>query len=179
MPGSAAVFLDRDGILNRAIIIAGMPRPPATAHQLEIIPGMDAELQRLRAAEYLLLGITNQPDVARGTQDRAVVESINSHILSQLPLREILVCYHDDQDDCECRKPRPGLILRAAQQYGVDLSRSWMVGDRWKDIAAGRAAGLRTIFVDYRYSEAYNGPPADFSVGSPQQIAEIVLRGLL
>jgi len=179
MPGSPAVFLDRDGILNRAIVIQGRPYPPATVQQVEIIAGMGPELERLCTAGYLLIGITNQPDVARGTQNQATVESINSHILSQLPLLEIFVCYHDDLDDCECRKPRPGLIIRAAKQYNVDLSRSWMVGDRWKDIAAGRTAGLRTIFVDYSYSEAYNCPPAEFSVRAPQEIAGIVLKDLV
>jgi len=126
-----------------------------------------------------LIAITNQPDVARGTQSRAVVESINAFILSKLPIREIFVCFHDNADDCACRKPKPGLILQAAEKYGLDLSQSWMVGDRWKDVSAGQAAGLRTIFVDYHYAETYQGSPADFTVEDTAFLAEIILKGAI
>ena len=98
-------------------------------------------------------------------------------ILSRLPLREIFVCYHDNYDHCDCRKPKPGLILRASDKYGLDLSQSWMIGDRWKDIAAGRAAGLKTIFVDYHYAETYKGASADFMVKDTSFLADIILKG--
>jgi len=124
-----------------------------------------------------LIGITNQPDVTRGTQSRGVVESINAMILSRLPVREIFVCYHDNNDHCDCRKPRPGLILQAAEKHGLDLSQSWMVGDRWKDIAAGHNAGLKTIFVDYHYAETYEGIPADFTVRDTLFLPDIILKG--
>jgi D-glycero-D-manno-heptose 1,7-bisphosphate phosphatase len=175
--GSAAIFLDRDGILNRAVVHEGKPYPPSDLESVEIMPGVDEVLKRLVKAGYLLIGITNQPDVARGTQTRTMVESINSYILSQLPVLEIFVCYHDDKDNCECRKPHSGLIMQAAKKHGLDLSHSWMVGDRWKDIAAGRAAGLKTIFLDYHYAETYKGASADFIVEDTSFLADIILKG--
>lgn len=176
MAGSPAVFLDRDGIINRAIVHEGKPYPPAQLEDVEILSGAVSSLKQLNAAGYVLIGITNQPDVARGTQSRAVVESINALIKSKLPIREIFVCYHDNTDECACRKPKPGLILQAAEKYGLDLSRSWMVGDRWKDISAGQAVGLKTIFVDYHYAEIYMGAPANFTVEDTTFLAEIILK---
>ena len=171
-----SVFLDRDGVLNRAVVIEGKPFPPTRLEDVEILPGTITSLQRLAEKDYYLIGITNQPDVARGTQSRDVVESINALILSKLPVREIFVCYHDDVDRCECRKPKPGLILQAAKKYNLDLSNSWFVGDRWKDIAAAKAAGLKTIFVDYHYTEIYKGLRADFVVNNTVVIADIILN---
>ncbi len=171
------VFLDRDGVLNRAVVRDGKPSPPARLEDVEILPGAITSLQRLADCGYVLIGITNQPDVARGTQSRQVVESINALIQSRLPVCEIFVCYHDNIDNCDCRKPKPGLILQAAEKYGLDLSQSWMVGDRWKDIAAGQTAGLKTIFVDYHYTETYKGAPADFTVEDTAFIADFILKG--
>src|SRR5688572_12552498 len=122
MAGFPAVFLDRDGIINRAVVREGKPYPPARLEDVEILPGAIVSLQSLADFGYVLIGITNQPDVARGTQSRETVESINALIQSRLPVREIFVCYHDNADDCDCRKPRPGLILEAAKKYGLDLS---------------------------------------------------------
>lgn len=173
----SAVFLDRDGIINRAIVRNGKPYPPDSLDALEILPGIAASLPRLANSGYVLIGITNQPDVARGTQSREVVEAFNTQILSALPVREIFVCYHDDSDHCDCRKPKPGLLFQAAQKYGLDLAKCWMVGDRWKDIAAGQAAGVKTIFVDYHYSEMQEGPTPDYSVEDTSFVAEIILKG--
>lgn len=172
-----AVFLDRDGVINRAIIRNGTPYPPSSFDELEILPGSIHSFARLSDHGYMLIGVTNQPDVARGTQTREIIEAFNASILSRLPIREIFVCYHDNADNCNCRKPRPGLILEASMKYGLDLSNSWMVGDRWKDIAAGQAAGLKTIFVDYHYPEIYNGEPADYIVEDTSQLADIILKG--
>ena len=173
-----AVFLDRDGVLNCAVVHNEKPFPPARLADVEILPGAISALQRLAECGYVLIGITNQPDVARGTQTREVVESINALVQSYLPVREIFVCYHDNIDGCDCRKPRPGLIFQAAQKYRIDLSLSWMVGDRWKDIVAGRAAGLKTIFVDNHYAELFKGDPADFSVKDTAFIADVILSHL-
>lgn len=177
MSGWPAVFLDRDGIINRAIVRDGRPFPPAGLEEFEILPGAAASLPRLAASGYVLVGVTNQPDVARGTQSRSIVESLNARIQAMLPVREIFVCYHDNGDQCNCRKPKPGLILQAAQKYGLDLSQSWMVGDRWKDIAAGKAAQLKTIFVDYHYAEVYEGPSADVTTEDTSFLADIILKG--
>jgi len=175
--GIPAVFLDRDGIINRAMVRDGRPYPPSQLGELEILPGSITSLSQLADFGYVLIGVTNQPDVARGLQSREMVEAFNTLIQSKLPIREIFVCYHDDIDNCECRKPKPGLILKAADKYGLDLSKSWMVGDRWKDIAAGQAAGLKTIFVDYHYSEDYVGASADFTVDDTIYLADVILKG--
>ncbi len=173
-----AVFLDRDGVLNRTVVRDGKPFPPDRLADVEILPGLTTSLQRLTDCGFVLIGITNQPDVARGTQTREVVESINALIQSKLPVREIFVCYHDSGDECDCRKPKPGLIFQAAQKYGLDLSLSWMIGDRWKDIAAGKVAGLKTIFIDYHYNEPYKGAPADFTVEDATFIANIIMNSI-
>ena len=175
--GLPAVFLDRDGIINRAIVRDGKPYPPSRLDELEILPGSFTSLVRLAEFGYVLIGVTNQPDVARGTQTREIVEAFNALIQSRLPINGIFVCYHDNMDNCECRKPKPGLILKAAEKYGLDLSKSWMVGDRWKDIAAGRAVGLKTIFVNYHYAEDYAGTPADFTVTDTAYLADVILKG--
>ena len=171
------MFFDRDGVLNCAVVRDGKPYPPSSLMEVKILPETLDALQKLAYRGYLMLGITNQPDVARGTQTRAVVEKINELVLSRLPIREIFTCFHDNADACDCHKPKPGLIFQAAKNYGVDLSLSWMVGDRWKDIAAGKSAGVRTVFIDYHYGEAFQGDPADFVVEGIAQVAQVILKG--
>jgi len=148
-----AVFLDRDGVLNRALVVDGTPHPPATVEELELLPGVQDACRRLHAAGLLLIVASNQPDLARGTQSIEAVEAINAALLARLPLDDVRVCPHDDADRCPCRKPEPGLLLDAARELHVDLSSSVMVGDRWRDVEAGRRAGCKTVFVDWGYSE--------------------------
>jgi D-glycero-D-manno-heptose 1,7-bisphosphate phosphatase len=118
-----------------------------------ILPGVDAALADLSRAGYVLVVVTNQPDVARGAQRREVVDAIHARLQAALPLDAVYCCFHDDADRCACRKPAPGLLLDAARDLGLDLAASVMVGDRWRDIDAGRAAGCRTVFVDRGYAE--------------------------
>jgi D-glycero-D-manno-heptose 1,7-bisphosphate phosphatase len=160
-----AVFLDRDGVLNRAPLRNSRPVPPRTLDELEVLPGVPEALAALQAAGFLLVVVTNQPDVARGTQRREVVEAINARLGAALPLHDFLVCY-DDGDDCPRRKPNPGLLLEAAQTYHIDLASSFIVGDRWKDIEAGRRAGCRTIFLELGYDEPRPTPPANYTTDS-------------
>jgi D-glycero-D-manno-heptose 1,7-bisphosphate phosphatase len=155
-----AVFLDRDGVLNRAVLRDGLPFPPRSVHDLEVLPGVPEALAALKKAGFRLVVVTNQPDVARGTQTRQEVEQINGALLGQLPLDAVKVCYHDDKDHCACRKPAPGMILEAAEELSVELSRSYMVGDRWKDIEAGQRAGTTTILIENEYPEKRPGNPA-------------------
>jgi D-glycero-D-manno-heptose 1,7-bisphosphate phosphatase len=145
--GRRAVFLDRDGVLNASRHVDGVPRPPARLEDLRLLPGVVEACHRLRDARFLLVVATNQPDVARGDQSLECVEQMNAALRAMLPLDDVLVCYHDDSDDCTCRKPRPGLLLEAARRWRIELSRSFMVGDRWRDVAAGRSAGCRTVLV--------------------------------
>jgi D-glycero-D-manno-heptose 1,7-bisphosphate phosphatase len=155
-----AVFLDRDGVLNRAIVRDGEPYPPRSVTELEILLDVPEALAELRRAGFLLLVVTNQPDVARGTQSREAVEEINAALARALPLDAVLTCY--DDGDSPRRKPNPGLLLEAAEQYAIDLQRSYLIGDRWKDIEAGRRAGCRTVLIDYGYMETRPDPAADF-----------------
>ena len=148
-----AVFFDRDGVLNRAVIRDGRPFPPASVAHLKIVPDAEAALGRLHRAGYVLVCVTNQPDVARGHQRIEEVEAINAAIRRRLPLDDLRVCYHDNLDQCDCRKPAPGMLVASARDHDLDLSASVMVGDRWSDIEAGRRAGCRTILVGAGYGE--------------------------
>jgi len=147
-----AVFLDRDGVINRAVVRDGKPYPPASIDSLEVLTGVSEALNKLREAGFRLIVVTNQPDVARGAQTREAVEAMHARLVSELPLDEIVTCYHDG-DGCDCRKPKPGALIEAARRHGVDLRRSFMVGDRWRDIEAGQRAGCQCLFVDRGYAE--------------------------
>ena len=169
-----AIFLDRDGVINRAIVRDGKPHPPTSLAELEILPGVQEALQKLRDANYLLIVVTNQPDVARGSAKREDIEQINAFLSSQLPIDDFKTCYHDNEDKCNCRKPLPGALLEAAQERNIDLSKSFMVGDRWRDIEAGVSAGCKTFFINYRYAEKKPDAP-DFIVSSLFEAKKIIL----
>ncbi len=175
MSGVRAVFFDRDGVLNRAIVKEGIPHPPIDLIEFEIFADAPEALRVLRNAGFLLIGVTNQPDVARGIQTRAMVETINAALCARLPLNEIRACYHDDADQCDCRKPAPGLLLQAAQAHGIDLASSFVIGDRWKDIEAGRRAGCKTVLIDRGYTEKWQGEPPAAHVESLAQATEWIL----
>lgn len=169
-----AVFLDRDGVINRAIVRNGRPHPPHSLAELEILPRVREALQKLRDADYMVVVITNQPDVARGTTKREDVELINSFLSTQLPIDDFKTCYHDNNDNCVCRKPLPGALLKAAQEHNIDLSKSFMVGDRWRDVEAGASAGCKTFFINYQYAEKMPDSP-DFIVKSLFEAKKIIL----
>jgi len=173
-PARAAIFLDRDGVLNAAVVRDGRPYPPETPDAVRLLPGVEDACRRLAATGRLLVVVTNQPDIARGTSTRAVVDAINRRVTAGLPITDTIVCPHDDDDDCACRKPRAGMLLDAAARWNIDLRASFMVGDRWRDIAAGRAAGTRTIFVDHGYAERLTVAP-DHVVANLATAADIVL----
>jgi len=177
MPSTRAVFFDRDGVLNRAAVRGGLPYSPQAESELEIVPEARAALESLAALGYLLIVATNQPDVARGKQTREAVEALNVQLRRALPLDDVYVCFHDDADACECRKPKPGMLLQAAARYDIDLAASFMVGDRWRDIEAGRRAGARTIFIDHGYREPKPDPPADATVSDLAQAADWIVSG--
>src|SRR3954471_1823756 len=125
-----AVFLDRDGVLNVTPVTDGVPHPPRSLEEFVFLPGVDKAARRLADAGYALVVVTNQPDVARGSQRREVVEAMNDLVRARLRVLYVLTCYHDTAEGCDCRKPRPGALFRAAQQWLLELSRSYMVGDR-------------------------------------------------
>ena len=148
-----AVFLDRDGVVNRATLREGKPYPPATISELRLLPGVREACSKLSEAGFALILITNQPDIARGATTVQQVADIHTRLKRYLQLDDIQVCPHDDSAQCNCRKPKPGLLLEAARKWDIDLSASFVVGDRWRDVEAGQRAGCRPIFVDYGYRE--------------------------
>ncbi|MES2355805.1 MAG: HAD family hydrolase [Pseudomonadota bacterium] len=170
-----AVFLDRDGVINRTMLRKGKPFPPDSLDELAILPGVEEAMTTLSAAGFLLVVVTNQPDVARGVQSRPMVDAIHHHLSSKLPINEFRTCFHDDADDCQCRKPRCGALLAAAREHRIDLATSYMVGDRWRDIAAGEAAGCKTVFVDYGYDEL-QPEKFDYRVTSLLEASKIILK---
>ena len=169
-----AVFLDRDGVINRCFVRGGVPHPPQALVEVGIEDGVAESLAQLRSAGYLLLVVTNQPDVARGSQSQAIVEAINAQLCNELPIDDVAVCYHDNADNCDCRKPKPGMLTSLAKKWNVDLRHSFMVGDRSGDIHAGEAAGVRTFLVDRPYSKGDQCRP-DFRVRDLSHAAQIIL----
>ncbi len=170
-----AVFLDRDGVINRPIIRSGKPYPPLEISQLEILPGVVDAAERLRSANFLLVAITNQPDVARGKASRVAVQAINEAVREKLRLDDVITCFHDDTDQCDCRKPRPGMFFRVRDEYQVDLKRSFMVGDRWRDIQAAHNSGCGSILIDYAYDEPFRAQKPDFTCKSLAEAADYIL----
>ena len=173
-----AVFLDRDGVINVSVVRDGKPYAPSTVEEFTLLPGVVEACRKLKDAGFILVVATNQPDVGRGTQLQATVEAMHAKMRAVLPLDRVEVCYHAGrgEPECDCRKPKPGLLLHAAAELGIDLKNSFMVGDRWRDIDCGQAAGVRTIFIDYSYDEALRTQP-DFRCGSLLEAAGIILSG--
>jgi D-glycero-D-manno-heptose 1,7-bisphosphate phosphatase len=157
-PSRPAVFLDRDGVINRVVLNQGRPAPPASVADTVLESGVVAGLSALKAAGFCLIVVTNQPDVARGTRSRESVEAIHRWMFGQLPLDDIRACFHDDADQCDCRKPKPGLVLDAARDHAIDLPASYLVGDRWRDVEAAHRAGCKAVFIDHGYAERQPGP---------------------
>jgi D-glycero-D-manno-heptose 1,7-bisphosphate phosphatase len=173
-----AVFLDRDGVINRSIVRDGKPYAPESISQMEILEGVREALVSLRDAGFLNIIVTNQPDVGTGKQRAEIVEGMHRRLRDELALDDIKVCYHADGDGCECRKPKPGMLLQAAREFGIDLERSFMIGDRWRDVAAGHAAGCATFFIDYGYREK-RPEPLYLAVKSLPEASARILAGLI
>jgi D-glycero-D-manno-heptose 1,7-bisphosphate phosphatase len=169
-----AIFLDRDGVINKAIVKNGSPYPPESLDKLEILPGVKDALTNLHKNGYYLIIVTNQPDIARGKTSKKTVDEIHQYLMNNFPLKEIISCFHDDDDNCECRKPKPGALIGAAKKYKLDLASCYMIGDRWRDIEAGISAGCKTIFLDYGYSEK-QPETINFRVRSLFEASKIIL----
>jgi D-glycero-D-manno-heptose 1,7-bisphosphate phosphatase len=174
--GRPAVFLDRDGTLNVQVVRDGKPYPPRTLAEFQLFPDVPAACRALKVAGYVLVVTTNQPDVGRGDQPRSEVEAMHDRLRALLPeIDRIEVCYDPGRGEpSQRRKPEPGMVLDAAAALDLDLARSWMVGDRWRDVDCGHRAGLRTIFIDFGYDESLQAPP-NFTVKSFGDAAKIIL----
>jgi D-glycero-D-manno-heptose 1,7-bisphosphate phosphatase len=170
-----AVFLDRDGVLTEANVVDGVPQSPRLANELVILPDAGAACRALAEAGFKLICVTNQPEIARKNLDPAELEAMNEILQRELGLDEVVVCPHDDADRCDCRKPLPGMILDAARRHDVDLASSFTVGDRWRDVDAGRSAGTLTVFIDRGYDEPVRGKP-DVVVAGFQEATEWIIE---
>jgi D-glycero-D-manno-heptose 1,7-bisphosphate phosphatase len=177
-----AVFLDRDGVINRPLIRDGKSYPPNGLEQFEILPGVPEACRLLKEMGFLLVIATNQPDVGRGTLKREKVEEIHEWLVRQLPIDRAMVCYHAGRrycQPCDCRKPRPGMLLQAAEDLKIDLAKSYMIGDRWRDVDCGFNAGCTTLFVDWGYQEALKQQPDHWAgdlLGAAKLIETLTLK---
>lgn len=171
-----AVFLDRDGVINEAVVRDGKPYPPLTPADFTLQDGVPEACALLKKLGFLLIVATNQPDVGRGTLAQSVVDEIHAAMVRDLPIDRVEVCFHPGGNvPCSCRKPLPGMLLTAAAELHIDLSASWMIGDRWRDVDCGKAAGCRTVFIDNGYSEELRELP-DFRVKSLLEAALLIER---
>ena len=169
-----AVFLDRDGVINKSMTRNGLPFAPTSFTDFEILPGVAEALLLFRHTGYLNIVVTNQPDIKTGKQSPEVLRMMHERLVNELALDDILVCPHTDEDECSCRKPNPGMLVEAAVRFQISLGESWMIGDRWRDIAAGQAAGCRCIFVDHGYVERQPEQPFN-CVGSLREAAAVIV----
>jgi D-glycero-D-manno-heptose 1,7-bisphosphate phosphatase len=170
-----AVFLDRDGVLNRIVMRDGKAASPRAIEELEVESDAPATLAALKAAGYLLFVVTNQPDIRRGLMSAETLDALHARLAEALPLHEIAACLHDNADACACRKPKPGLVLDLAERHGVDLRRSWLIGDQDRDIACGKAAGCNTILLERDYNSGTD-TAADQVVETLSQSLAYILR---
>lgn len=169
-----AVFLDRDGVINRSIVRNGRPYAPLHLKEFEILPGVSQAVEGLRNAGLTIIVVTNQPDVGAGRQTRNVVEAMHDKMCAEIAVDAVKVCYHIEADGCDCRKPLPGMLLSAAKELDISLGESFMVGDRWRDIDAGHAAGCRTYFIDQGYDESLRQTPDHFVADLPEAARHIL-----
>jgi D-glycero-D-manno-heptose 1,7-bisphosphate phosphatase len=172
--GHRAVFLDRDGVLNRALVRNRRPYAPRHLGEFRLLPGTAEAVRELKSVGFLIIVVTNQPDVGHGLTTPQTLAAMHARLSERLPVDAILVCPHRQDAGCACRKPRPGMIHHAQTDWGIDVTRSYLVGDRSTDIVAGRAAGLYTVFLDRGYAEPLLEPP-DAKVGSLRQAVRQIL----
>jgi D-glycero-D-manno-heptose 1,7-bisphosphate phosphatase len=169
-----AVFLDRDGVINANVLRDGRPVAPTRLEDFVLLPGVEAAVARLKQADYDVIVVTNQPDVETGRTARAVIEAMHDHMRTRLAVDDVKACYHTDAAGCDCRKPKPGMILQAAAERDISLSRSWVVGDRWRDIEAGRRSGCQTIFVEAGFEQDGPNRPHQIVASLPEAVARIL-----
>ena len=171
----AAVFLDRDGVIVVPQFRDRRSFAPRRLEDFRFYPEAAASVQRLKRAGFLLVVVTNQPDVGNGLTPRSEVDAMHEIMMRELSLDAVKACFHGQADHCDCRKPKPGMILAAALELGIDLKKSFMVGDRNSDVEAGRAAGCTTVFIDLGYAEPPPDAP-DHVVHSIAEAADLIIE---
>ncbi len=173
-----AVFLDRDGVIVVPEFRDRRSFAPRRLEDFRLYPGAAVSLQKLRQAGFLLAVVTNQPDVGNGLIPRSEVEAMHEVMTRELPLDAVKVCYHGQAEHCDCRKPKPGMILETARELGINLKKSFMVGDRSSDVEAGRAAGCTTVFIDLGYASPAPDSP-DYVAHSIGEAADLIIETVL
>lgn len=170
MPG---VFLDRDGVINRVIMRNGWPCSPRTIQEFEWEDGIKEAMEMLKDHGLILIVVTNQPDIARRKMSMETLDAMTDRVYSEIPVDAVWICPHDDGDRCDCRKPKPGMLLDAAKRWHIDCGRSFMIGDGWKDMGAGQAAGCMNILLDLPYNQ---GVPCDYRLPDLKQAVDFILK---
>ena len=170
-----AVFLDRDGVINECIFDKNInSNSPRRLEEFKILPKVIDALFLLKKMEFLLIIVTNQPDVSRGITNKSDVEKIHEHIKKNLPINDIYVCY-DSNDDNPYRKPNNMMLIDAAKKWNINLGNSYLIGDRKKDIDAGIKSGCKTFFIDYNYDEVKPKNP-NYVVKSLFEATEVIRK---
>ena len=154
-----AVFLDRDGVLNECFVKNGKPYPPKTFKEFKTFTFLQDVLFNFKNKGYLTIVVTNQPDPARGKLSKKNIMGMHEFLLENYAIDDIFVCWHANDGECFCRKPLPGMLIEASEKYKINLKKSYLIGDRWRDIDAGNSVGCKTIFIDYKYNEKLNSKP--------------------
>jgi D-glycero-D-manno-heptose 1,7-bisphosphate phosphatase len=166
-----AVFLDRDGVINKVILCDGKPYSPRKYDEFVLNDGIREAVCKMKELGYKILVVSNQPDLARGEITQGVLDLMTERMCGEIPIDNVYICPHDDIHQCSCRKPKPGMLLEAASRWEIDLSSSFIVGDTWKDMEAGKAAGCKTILLDALYNQDIQ---CDFRVNSFLEVVEII-----
>jgi D-glycero-D-manno-heptose 1,7-bisphosphate phosphatase len=169
-----AVFLDRDGVISANVQRDGRPVAPTSMADFRILPGVEEATRRLKDLGFVLVVVTNQPDISTGRNTMATLELMHEEMRRRLPLDDIKICIHVDADRCDCRKPKPGMLIDAARERRIDLKRSIMIGDRWRDIEAGQAVGCLTIMIDWGDNCEKPSTPHKTVRSLPEAVAYII-----
>ncbi len=172
-----AIFLDRDGVINKVIFRNGKVSSPWRFEEFEILPDVKKVLTKFKEMGFLKIVVSNQPDVKRGFLKKEELEKMNQFLIQNLPIDEIMICPHDDDDHCNCRKPKPGLILEAAKKYGIDLKQSFLIGDTWKDVEAGKRAGCKVILIKKDYNKEIQNN-CDFLVNNLEEALKVIKKSI-
>jgi len=171
-----AVFLDRDGVINRSKVRGGKPYAPRHLDDFRLLPGVSKSVDALKRAGFLVVVVTNQPDIGNGLVEASIVEAMHARLRSRVAVDDIRICPHRQDAGCSCRKPKPGMLLAAARQWNIDLKISYMVGDRASDIVAGKAAGCYTLLINRHYSEPLLNAPERTVRSLPAAVRFILSR---
>jgi D-glycero-D-manno-heptose 1,7-bisphosphate phosphatase len=169
-----AIFLDRDGVLNWTRVQDGKPYAPRSLAEFRLLPGVTDAVARLKAAGYMVIVVTNQPDVGHGLISQPTLDAMHGRLQERMPIDHIMVCPHRQDEGCDCRKPKPGMILQAIERWGIDPAGSIMIGDRANDVIAGKRAGLYTAFIDRHYAESVAVEPDLTARSLPHAVTQIL-----